>query len=411
MEQNSNFLTHQQPLDCEALPFPSAKAPEVIKLLVSQLPACWQQTAALALLPALATAASRVTYENYRPLAFHVAVFGLAGSGKSQFTCKPAQLVQDYIARMDQIYRQDNSKCPKLIGFETSIVQLSKYLQKSNDEMTMLYTDEISQAVSTNNGFLQLQPILRKGFDGISHTMDYKDRDSFRGTIKPRISFLACGTPNTLFKYFDQKAIEEGTTRRVIFVEHPVYDGEPKQIQFTKEQWEAITKEIEFLEQQNIDLNIPEIEKAALKWKNNYKKQIKGDMVAQLMLNTPTDLFKRGAYLAYTLNHYQNLNNAVSFGKWIAEYMLRAAINLTLQAQRKIADEGKKYFTESTQNICKDFNEKMLQELPEQFNFQDIIDYRNKNGYSGDPCNPNIISRWIKRNKITKITKGLYQKA
>lgn len=411
MEQNSNFLTHQQPLDCEALPFPSAKAPEVIKLLVSQLPACWQQTAALALLPALATAASRVTYENYRPLAFHVAVFGLAGSGKSQFTCKPAQLIQDYIARMDQIYRQDNSKCPKLIGFETSIVQLSKYLQKSNDEMTMLYTDEISQAVSTNNGFLQLQPILRKGFDGISHTMDYKDRDSFRGTIKPRISFLACGTPNTLFKYFDQKAIEEGTTRRVIFVEHPVYDGEPKQIQFTKEQWEAITKEIEFLEQQSIDLNIPEIEKAALKWKNNYKKQIKGDMVAQLMLNTPTDLFKRGAYLAYTLNHYQNLNNAVSFGKWIAEYMLRAAINLTLQAQRKIADEGKKYFTESTQNICKDFNEKMLQELPEQFNFQDIIDYRNKNGYSGDPCNPNIISRWIKRNKITKITKGLYQKA
>ena len=411
MEQNSNFLTHQQPLDCEALPFPSAKAPEVIKLLVSQLPACWQQTAALALLPALATAASRVTYENYRPLAFHVAVFGLAGSGKSQFTCKPAQLIQDYIARMDQIYRQDNSKCPKLIGFETSIVQLSKYLQKSNDEMTMLYTDEISQAVSTNNGFLQLQPILRKGFDGISHTMDYKDRDSFRGTIKPRISFLACGTPNTLFKYFDQKAIEEGTTRRVIFVEHPVYDGEPKQIQFTKEQWEAITKEVEFLEQQNIDLNIPEIEKAALKWKNNYKKQIKGDMVAQLMLNTPTDLFKRGAYLAYTLNHYQNLNNAVSFGKWIAEYMLRAAINLTLQAQRKIADEGKKYFTESTQNICKDFNEKMLQELPEQFNFQDIIDYRNKNGYSGDPCNPNIISRWIKRNKITKITKGLYQKA
>jgi hypothetical protein len=277
--------------------------------------------------------------------------------------------------------------------------------------MTMLYTDEISQAVSTNNGFLQLQPILRKGFDGISHTMDYKDRDSFRGTIKPRISFLACGTPDSLFKYFDKKAIEEGTTRRVIFVEHPVYDGEPKQIQFTKEQWEAITKEIEFLEQQNIDLNIPEIEKAALKWKNNYKKQLKGDLVAQLMLNTPTDLFKRGAYLAYTLNHYQNLNNAVSFGKWIAEYMLRAAINLTLQAQRKIADEGKKYFTESTQNLCKDFNDKMLQELPEQFKFQDVIDYRNKNGYSGDPCNPNIISRWIKRNKIKIITKGLYQKA
>jgi hypothetical protein len=91
--------------------------------------------------------------------------------------------------------------------------------------------------------------------------------------------------------------------------------------------------------------------------------------------------------------------------------MLRAAINLTLQAQRKIADEGKKYFTESTQNLCKDFNDKMLQELPEQFKFQDVIDYRNKNGYSGDPCNPNIISRWIKRNKIKIITKGLYQKA
>jgi len=400
----------QQPIDCEALPFPSAKAPELINLLVSQLPPCWQQTAAIALLPALATAASRVTYENYRPLAFHVAVFGLAGSGKSQFTCRPAQLVQDYIARYDTLYRQDNTKCPKLIGFETSIVQLSKYLQKSNGEMSMLYTDEISQAVGNNNGFLQLQPILRKGFDGISHTMDYKDRDSFRGTIKPRLSFLACGTPDTMFKYFDKKAIEEGTTRRVIFVEHPFYDGEAKQIQFSKEQWEAITKEIEYLEQQNLDLNIPEIENYVKKWKTKYKQIRPQDKVFQLMLNTPADVLKRASYLAFLLNHMQRLTDALSFGTWIAEYMLREAINLTLNAQQEIAENGKKYFTQSTQKICEDFNEKMLQELPKQFKFQDVIDYRKKNAYCGDACNPNIISRWIKRNKIKVITKGCYQK-
>lgn len=405
-----NFQLHQQPIDCEALPFPTAKAPELINLLVSQLPPCWQQTASIALLPALATAASGVTYCNYRPLAFHVAVFGLAGSGKSQFTCRPAQLVQDFVARFDSLYRQDNSKCPKLIGFETSIVQLSKYLQRSKGEMTMLYTDEISQAVGNNNGFLQLQPILRKGFDGISHTMDYKDKDSFRGTIKPRISFLACGTPDTLFKYFDKKAIEEGTTRRVIFVQHPTCEQEVQQIAFSKEQWDAITQEIEFLEQQHTDLNIPEINDYVIKWKQKHKKKLQGNTVAQLMLNTPADVLQRASYLAYLLNHFTRLTDALAFGTWIAEYMLRATINLTFKAQEKIAQEGEKYFTESTQKICENFNEKMLQELPQQFKFQDVIDYRKKNEYSGDACNPNIVSRWIKRNQIKVITKGFYQK-
>jgi hypothetical protein len=100
----------------------------------------------------------------------------------------------------------------------------------------MLYTDEISSSVGNDkNAFMQLQPILRKGYDGIEHIMDFKDIDSFRGSLKPRISYLACGTPTTMFKYFNEAATEQGSTRRTILVEHPSYKQEVREVQYTEE--------------------------------------------------------------------------------------------------------------------------------------------------------------------------------
>ena len=174
---NTNPTTVQQPIDYEALPLPYRQAPALIQTLVKQLPDCWQQTASLALLPALSVACGNISYgADRKPLAFHVAVYGLAGSGKSQFTCRPAQYVQDYLARNDNSYRKNGTTAPRVIGFEISTVQLCKYLALSPNDTVMLYTDEISQAIGSersSNSFMQLQPILRKGFDGITHTMDY----------------------------------------------------------------------------------------------------------------------------------------------------------------------------------------------------------------------------------------------
>jgi hypothetical protein len=199
-----------------------------------------------------------------KPLAFHVAVHGKAGSGKTQFTCAPATFVQGYLSRNDNSLRHDIEIreayidehgllfCPKVLGFEISTVQLSKYLRFAEKETVMLYTDEISSAVASDGGncsFLQLQPMLRKAYDGIEHTMDYKDKDSFRGKIKPRLSYLVCGTPVTMFRYFSPQATEQGTTRRTILVEHPMYRDPVKDVSYTQEERDYIHSELDWLGQ------------------------------------------------------------------------------------------------------------------------------------------------------------------
>jgi hypothetical protein len=117
--------------------------------------------------------------------------------------------------------------------------------------MVMLYTDEISSAVgSDKNAFMQLQPLLRKGYDGTQHIMDFKDVDSFRGAINPKISYLCCGTPTTMFQYFNAKATEQGSTRRTILVEHPICEQEVEPIKLNEQQITLIENEINWLSMQ-----------------------------------------------------------------------------------------------------------------------------------------------------------------
>lgn len=413
-----NQHNYTKPIDSEELPFPKHYAPQIITTLVNDLPACWQQTAALALLPALSVACGGMTYgKTQKPLAFQVAIFGMAGTGKTQFTCRPAQVIQRLISRYDDGCRDaEKAKakgCPKVMGFDISTVMLSKYLQHADKQTVMLYTDEISSAAGNEKGgnsFMQLQPILRKGFDGIEHTMDYKEKDSFRGRIYPRMSFLACGTPHTIFRYFNGNSIEDGSTRRVIFVEHPYYEKNVEDVAYSEEQMAELLTEIEWLELQNSNLQLDAVEKAVLEWKNHKVKECGDDLVAKLMINTPADIFRRATYLAYVLNHYEELGKALTFGRWVAEYALRCAFNITYQAQKDIEVKDKVFFSTSAQLQHEDFNEQMLAQLPKIFSRQDVYEYREKSNYSGEKGNMAIISRWKKRGRIRQIEKNKYQK-
>jgi hypothetical protein len=80
--------------------------------------------------------------------------------------------------------------------------------------------------------------------------MDFKDVDSFRGTINPKISYLCCGTPTTLFQYFNAKATEQGSTRRTILVEHPICEQEIEPTKFNEQQITLIENEINWLSMQ-----------------------------------------------------------------------------------------------------------------------------------------------------------------
>lgn len=417
MTQN-NLSTVTQPIDYEALPLPFYQAPVLIQTLVKQLPDCWQQTAALALLPALSVACGKICYgADNKPLAFHVALYGRNGTGKSQFSCKPARVVQNYLARYDdQNFDTDNksSQSPRVLGFQISTVQLCKYLRKSPKETVMLYTDEISQSVGnerSSNSFMQLHDLLRSAYDGIEYRQSYKDKDSFRGVIYPRLSFLACGTPNSIFTYFNAKAIESGTTRRVIFVEHPRYEHIINDVAYSEEQLEMIQQEVEWLEMQSGKVHLQAIEDAVLKWREEKLASIDPkDEVKRDMVNTPYDTFRRAAYLAWVMNHYQDAEKAIVFGAWVAEYMFRAALFHTYPQQQAIAQDGQKHFAASTQTIFADFNQTMLDKLPQQFEWQDVVAYRKQNHYSGEIQSRVILTRWKNRGKIKQIKRNTFIK-
>lgn len=84
----------EQPLDAEALPCPIKKLPKLIQTLVKpQLPKSWQTAATMCLLPALSTAAGALSLSDGKPLAFQIALFGVPGSGKTDFSAKPATFV------------------------------------------------------------------------------------------------------------------------------------------------------------------------------------------------------------------------------------------------------------------------------------------------------------------------------
>lgn len=414
----TNSSTVNQPIDFEALPLPFHQAPALIQTLVKQLPDCWQQTAALALLPALSVACGNINYgADNKPLAFHVALYGRNGTGKSQFSCKPARVVQNYLARNDDANFDTDNKAtssPRVLGFQISTVQLCKYLKKSPNETVMLYTDEISQSIGnerSSNSFMSLHDLLRSAYDSVEYIQTFKDKDSFRGTLKPRLSFLACGTPNSIFKYFDAKAIESGTTRRVIFVEHPRYEEIIDDVAYTEEQLDYIKQEIEWLEMQSGKVHLPSIEEAVLKWREDKLASIDmKDVVKRDMVNTPYDTFRRAAYLAWVLNHHEDVNNAIAFGEWVAEYMFRSALFHTYPQQHAIAEEGQKHFAQSSQTVFEDFNQTMLNDLPLRFSWQDVLAYRKDHNYSGAHKSRVILTRWKNRGKIKQIKRNTFIK-
>lgn len=126
-----------------------------------------------------------------------------------------------------------------ILGFQTSTVQLCKDIAAAGSEKTlMLYEDELSSVVGADKGcsFLGIQPLLRVGFDGNSHTMNYKSEGSFRGRIKCRMSFLACGTPKPVLRYFGSQSTEEGNTRRVLLVEHVMLRKHVKSVIYSEEE-------------------------------------------------------------------------------------------------------------------------------------------------------------------------------
>ena len=92
---------YQQPIDIEALPLPFKALPKVMQVMLKRYPATWQRSGFFCTLPAFSTACGGLTQDNGKPLVFQVALYGEHQTGKTEFSAKPATIIQDYISRED----------------------------------------------------------------------------------------------------------------------------------------------------------------------------------------------------------------------------------------------------------------------------------------------------------------------
>lgn len=411
-KEQSSINTQMQPIDNEAIPLPFKQMPKLMQTLIHNLPKEWRTPAAISLLPALSTACGQLSKADGSPLVFQVALYGMPQSGKTKFSAKPATMVQDYIAKQDNVFRRaiekadSTAQCPKVLAFtDTSTVQMIKYLEYANNRTVMAYEGDLSSSLAGGeSSFLDLKKILRKGFDGETLQMDYKNEQSARIAVKARISALVVGTPNTIMNYFNRKATGEGNSRRVIMVEHEMLMKNVQLKDYTEEEKQFIFSELEYLQ------NLPEqtlynkkIEQAAFAWRDEKQKSwANGDPIKWAATQTPTEIFQRAAYLMFALNHFETktIKACCEFGKWLAEYQLRSYINITYNDQKAEykAFEAKK--APSTQKTQEAFNQKMFEALPKVFTKQDIINYRIQNHYPHDIYNQVVVTRWKKQGKV-----------
>lgn len=167
---------YQQPIDIEALPLPFKALPKVMQVMLKRYPNVWQRSAFFCTLPAFSTACGVLTQENGKPLVFQVALFGEHQTGKTEFSAKPATIIQDYIARNDNQRRYEIRKAadnkdddekklaaPLVIPFiNTSNVQVMKYLRYAKNHTIMAYEGDISASLQGKDcAFLNLKYLLR----------------------------------------------------------------------------------------------------------------------------------------------------------------------------------------------------------------------------------------------------------
>ena len=407
--------TKMQPIDSEALPLPFKQLPKLMRTLIKDLPTEWKTPAAMCLLPPLSTACGQLSKNDGSPFVFQVALYGEPQSGKTKFSARPATTIMDYLSKNDNIYRKaiekadSAAKCPKVLAFtDTSTVQMTKYLEYANNHTVMAYEGDLSSSLSSGeSAFLDLKKLLRKGFDGETLQMDYKNEQSARIAVKARISALVVGTPNTIYNYFNRKSTSEGNSRRVIMVEHPLIMKNICFKPYSEEDMQFIYRELDYLEslpQQTVYHKT--IEQAAFKWRDIKQKQAGEDRVLWTATQTPTEMFQRAAYLMFVLNHFDEttLKQCCTFGAWLAEYQYRSYINNTYndqKAEQKAFEARKAPSTQKTQEV---FNQKMFEALPQRFTRQDVIQYRIDHQYPHDVYNQVVITRWKQQGKVVPTT-------
>jgi hypothetical protein len=289
-----------------------------------------------------------------------------------------------------------------------------KYLQYAHDNTIMAYEGDLSTSLAGKDcAFLNLKSLLRAGFDGETVMMDYLNKDSVQASVEARLSALVVGTPESIFNYFHAQSTAEGNARRVIFVEHEqrlkILHIKP----FSEEQLNFVYNQLDRL------LNLPnktvyhdKIEQAADLWREKKQLLANQDNILWRSAQTPTEMFRRAAYLMYALWDFDNkkIKQCCEFAEWIAEYQYRSYINLTYSEQKEQQKKWQQKKAPSTQATQEDFNNKMLQELPNNFTKEDVFNYRSAHDYPHNCKSYHTITRWKQAGLIKQLPDKSFKK-
>ncbi len=407
------------------------KLPRILDLMCSKVPNDFRPAMVIASLPILGALATGVRLRYYdgseHSFSFFSCVTAPQASGKS-FIRKPIDMLLKPINEQDAIAREEERKykheskilakqgivtdevhpCIRNVGVNTTVARLLQLLGNSGGKHLIGVCAEIDSMQRNERAGArgQKQDIFRLAFDNDCYSQENMGVNSYSGNEHVYYNVLVTGTLNATYRYFNDT--ENGLVSRVAFAQLPENMGGEMPIfgDYTQEEQDALERTSLWLMKRSDRLECSEVMEAIHHWV-----QKKGDLALASDSKAIDILRKRSAVIGFRAGclcwllgqEEENMSEAeaAQIGLWVAEYVFRNQLKLFgKQFERTARETERKSKGHAVENL--------LEQLPHEFNKQDLLYLRAKNHQSRKISM--VLTRWNQKGWIEKTGRGTYRK-
>lgn len=426
--------------------------PPVFRELVTNAPKSLQTLVFVSATPAIGTYATRLRL-NYvydqSPSAclLQVIVCGDQSSGKS-FARYVQQVIMQRLLDRDIMQRREEQKYNELKRRQgkkdgklppepkTDIVNLPPsvsitMLMKRADASVVKYgvpktlfmfADELSTITQSNKrAFADLKQIMKTAYDlGSFYGQDYLSENSYSTVVDVMLNSLFCGTPAAIDRYMDKAAIEGGNITRTILcpLDSHIGDEPPTMKPLSQEQQQAIKEMIDklmeatYLDDKTMQpeylIDTRWLDKEVQKWcaeRRDEATKSCSKAIDVFYKRSSVSAFRIAALCQYlyqlegkrTAKEIQRLVKQIYLS--MADYILRGMTDKWGTAYEEI-DAGLQPSTYRPSQL--------YDNLPTTFT-RDLLKVALERLGQTSPVK-NVVSRWLKKGWIKKMTKDQFQK-
>jgi hypothetical protein len=427
--------------------------PRLLHLLTKNYPAEYHAAILMASLPILGTLAThaRAVYFDgveHSP-SFLSCIVAPQASGKS-CTRKIIELLMNKLQQQDNKEREKerkwmeekrarkNSKQQpedprakiRIVPATISNAMLFKRLDCSQDEHLFTYAEEIDTLSKgrKSGAWSQKDDIMRQAFDNSICGQDYMSDNSWSAMVRVYYNMLVCGTPVAVRRYYND--VEGGLVSRVCFAQLPDMLGAQMPIfgTLTAEEraevktWSEKLMQIGLAEpadpEEATDRKEPQT--ANVFYDLTRIKQVIWDWMEARRLeyletqeNPALDIFRRRAavigfragLIATLLSDGRETDEAVSFARWVADYVLSQQLDMFGEEMNRLIQESENM---AQGKKCATNYESLLSSLPDEFTMDQLSAMHMEMG-----CKTNVrmvVYRWVHNGIIEKTDKHRYRK-